>query len=58
MEINIDLKDDELVLQRLRETAERVKVELSTTVTTEINLPFITANENGVKHLTTTFNSR
>ncbi len=53
-ETSIDLKIDKLALQRLREAAEKAKVELSTTLTTEINLPFITANELGAKHLTTT----
>ncbi|MGP1922058.1 MAG: molecular chaperone DnaK, partial [Candidatus Hodgkinia cicadicola] len=53
-ETNIDLKIDKLAIQRLREAAEKAKVELSTAITTEINLPFITANELGAKHLTTT----
>ncbi|MGP1921860.1 MAG: molecular chaperone DnaK, partial [Candidatus Hodgkinia cicadicola] len=52
LETNIDLKFDKLALQRLREAAEKAKIELSTTLTTEINLPFITANEYGAKHLT------
>ncbi|MFP3038924.1 MAG: molecular chaperone DnaK [Candidatus Hodgkinia cicadicola] len=54
LENNIDLKNDKLALQRLREAAEKAKIELSTTVTTEINLPFITANETGTKHLNVT----
>lgn len=53
-ETNIDLRCEKLALQRLREAAEKAKVELSTTLTTEINLPFITANESGAKHLTAT----
>ncbi len=47
----IDLRDDRLALQRLREAAERAKVELSTVAQTEINLPFITADQAGPKHL-------
>ena len=44
-------KGNEMALQRLRDAAERAKIELSTTMETEINLPFITANEQGPKHL-------
>jgi molecular chaperone DnaK len=44
-------KGNEMALQRLRDAAERAKIELSTTMETEINLPFITANANGPKHL-------
>jgi molecular chaperone DnaK len=44
-------KGNEMALQRLRDAAERAKIELSTTVETEINLPFITADANGPKHL-------
>jgi molecular chaperone DnaK len=47
----IDLKKDRMALQRLREAAERAKVELSTLMETEINLPFITADSAGPKHL-------
>lgn len=47
----IDLSRDRMALQRLKEAAERAKIELSTTVETEINLPFITADSAGPKHL-------
>jgi molecular chaperone DnaK len=47
----IDLRNDKMALQRLREASEKAKIELSTTQTTSINLPFITANESGPKHL-------
>ncbi|HOE16298.1 MAG TPA: molecular chaperone DnaK [Syntrophorhabdaceae bacterium] len=47
----IDLSKDRMALQRLKEAAERAKIELSTTVETEINLPFITADSAGPKHL-------
>ena len=47
----IDLKEDRMALQRLRESAERAKIELSTLMQTEINLPFITADASGPKHL-------
>lgn len=47
----IDLSSDKMALQRLREAAEKAKIELSTTVATSINLPFITADETGPKHL-------
>jgi molecular chaperone DnaK len=47
----IDLGTDKMALQRLREAAEKAKVELSSMVTTSINLPFITADETGPKHL-------
>src|SRR5438874_3619351 len=50
----IDLRKDRMALQRLKEAAERAKIELSTTVQTEINLPFITADASGPKHLVTT----
>ena len=46
---NIDLSKDKLALQRLREAAEKAKVELSSTMQTEINLPFITADTSGAK---------
>ncbi|HWR59373.1 MAG TPA: molecular chaperone DnaK [Thermodesulfovibrionales bacterium] len=47
----IDLKSDRMALQRLREAAERAKIELSTATETEINLPFVTADAAGPKHL-------
>jgi len=47
----IDLSKDRMALQRLKEAAERAKIELSTTVETEINLPFVTADAAGPKHL-------
>ncbi len=47
----IDLKKDKMALQRLKEAAERAKIELSTAMETEINLPFITADSTGPKHL-------
>jgi len=47
----IDLSKDKMVLQRLKEAAEKAKIELSTTTETEINLPFITADATGPKHL-------
>jgi len=51
-ENGIDLRNDRLALQRLKEAAEKAKVELSSTQQTEINLPFITADQSGPKHLT------
>jgi len=53
-EHGIDLRTDKQALQRLKEAAERAKIELSTTLQTEINLPFITADASGPKHLTMT----
>ncbi len=50
----IDLKNDRMALQRLKEAAEKAKIELSTTQQTEINLPFITADQSGPKHLVIT----
>jgi molecular chaperone DnaK len=50
-EQGIDLRNDRLALQRLKEAAEKAKVELSSSVQTEVNLPFITADQNGPKHL-------
>ena len=50
-EQGVDLKQDRMALQRLREAAEKAKCELSTTLETEINLPFITADQTGPKHL-------
>jgi molecular chaperone DnaK len=51
-ESGIDLRSDKLALQRLKEAAEKAKIELSSTQQTEINLPFITADKSGPKHLT------
>jgi molecular chaperone DnaK len=51
-EQGIDLRRDKLALQRLKEAAEKAKIELSSTTQTEINLPFITADASGPKHLT------
>ncbi|MFC1658403.1 molecular chaperone DnaK [Candidatus Omnitrophota bacterium] len=51
-ESGIDLRNDKMAMQRLREAAEKAKVELSSTMTTDINLPFITADASGPKHLT------
>jgi molecular chaperone DnaK len=51
-EQGIDLRDDRLALQRLKEAAEKAKIELSTAAQTEVNLPFITADQSGPKHLT------
>jgi len=47
----IDLRNDKLALQRLKEAAEKAKIELSSAQTTEVNLPFITADQSGPKHL-------
>src|SRR6187397_2869010 len=51
-EQGIDLRRDKLALQRLKESAEKAKIELSSTTQTEINLPFITADASGPKHMT------
>ena len=51
-ENGIDLRGDKLALQRLKEAAEKAKIELSSAVQTEVNLPFITADASGPKHLT------
>ena len=51
-EQGIDLRSDKLALQRLKEAAEKAKIELSSTMQTEVNLPFITADATGPKHLT------
>jgi len=51
-ESGIDLRSDKLALQRLKEAAEKAKIELSSTQQTEVNLPFITADQSGPKHLT------
>src|SRR4029078_234413 len=48
----IDLRKDKLALQRLKEAAEKAKIELSSAMQTEVNLPFITADQTGPKHLT------
>jgi molecular chaperone DnaK len=53
-EHGIDLQKDRMALQRLKEAAEKAKCELSTTIQTEINLPFITADASGPKHLVLT----
>lgn len=50
----IDLRGDKLALQRLKEAAEKAKIELSSAQSTEVNLPFITADQNGPKHLVKT----
>ncbi|QLC21119.1 molecular chaperone DnaK [Parasphingopyxis sp. CP4] len=50
----IDLREDKLALQRLKEAAEKAKIELSSAQSTEVNLPFITADQNGPKHLVKT----
>jgi molecular chaperone DnaK len=47
----IDLRNDKMALQRLKEAAEKAKIELSTSVQTDVNLPFITADASGPKHL-------
>ena len=51
-ENSIDLRSDKLALQRLKEAAEKAKIELSSASQTEVNLPFITADQSGPKHLT------
>src|SRR5471032_2449286 len=51
-EQGINLRNDKLALQRLKEAAEKAKIELTSTTQTEINLPFITADQTGPKHLT------
>ncbi len=50
-EQSIDLRNDQMALQRLKEAAEKAKIELSASTQTEVNLPFITADQNGPKHL-------
>jgi molecular chaperone DnaK len=50
-EQGIDLRSDKLALQRLKEAAEKAKIELSNSIQTDVNLPFITADQNGPKHL-------
>jgi len=51
-ESGIDVRNDKMAFQRLREAAEKAKVELSSTISTDVNLPFITADQSGPKHLT------
>ncbi|MBL7055478.1 molecular chaperone DnaK [Candidatus Woesearchaeota archaeon] len=51
----VDLSEDDTAMQRLREAAEKAKIELSTTLETDINLPFISSGEEGPKHLTMKF---
>lgn len=51
-EYGIELKNDKMAMQRLREAGEKAKIELSTTLTTDINLPFLTADASGPKHFT------
>ncbi|MDH2901015.1 MAG: molecular chaperone DnaK [archaeon] len=51
---NIDLRNDKVAMQRIREAAEKAKIELSTTITTEINLPFIASDASGPKNLALT----
>ncbi len=55
-ENGIDLKNDKMAMQRIREAAEKAKVELSSTLSTDINLPFITADQTGPKHMTMALN--
>ena len=52
-EQGIDLREDKLALQRLKEAAEKAKIELSSSTQTDVNLPFITADQSGPKHLNT-----
>lgn len=52
-EAGVDLKNDRMAIQRIREAAEKAKIELSSTAQTEINLPFITADASGPKHINT-----
>lgn len=54
-ESGIDVRNDKMATQRLREAAEKAKIELSSTIATDINLPFITADASGPKHLTMSF---
>ena len=54
-ETGIDLSNDQMALQRLRDAAEKAKIELSTVIETEINLPFITADASGPKHMVISF---
>lgn len=54
-ETGIDLENDRMAIQRIREAAEKAKIELSSTVSTDINLPFITADASGPKHINLKF---
>ena len=53
-EEGVDLRKDPMALQRLKEAAEKAKIELSASTQTEINLPYITATDSGPKHLVKT----
>jgi len=53
-ETGIDISNDRMAVQRVREAAEKAKIELSTLLTTDINIPFLASDANGPKHLTTT----
>ncbi len=55
-ESGIDLRNDKMAMMRLKEAAEKAKIELSSSITTDINLPFITADSTGPKHLTMSIN--
>ncbi|MBN1354056.1 MAG: molecular chaperone DnaK [Candidatus Omnitrophica bacterium] len=55
-ESGVDVRKDKMAMQRLREAAEKAKVELSSSITTDINLPYITADQTGPKHLTISIN--
>src|SRR5512137_761276 len=55
-ETGIDLRNDKMAMMRLKEGAEKAKIELSSSLTTDINLPFITADASGPKHLTMSIN--
>ncbi|MDD4202314.1 MAG: molecular chaperone DnaK [Candidatus Omnitrophica bacterium] len=55
-ESGVDLNNDKMAMQRLREAAEKAKIELSSSISTDINLPYITADQTGPKHLTMTIN--
>jgi len=55
-ESGVDIRNDKMAIQRLREAAEKAKIELSSSLTTEINLPFITADASGPKHMTMSLN--
>ena len=57
-EQGIDLRKDPMALQRLKEGAEKAKCELSTAVSTDVNLPFVTADASGPKHLNYTLDAR
>ncbi len=57
-ETGIDLSRDRMALQRLKEAAEKAKIELSSAQTTTINLPFITADQTGPRHLNYTLGAR